>query len=132
MNTQATTNNIVNQIDELLATTPEDQAALELSLVNEAVSLQAQAEQIKERLDEIKIQLINKKAPGTHTIGDHKVQIRAGVRRLSSTRLAKDFPAETFPQLYKNSFDTAAVKNEFAPAALEQYYDIGAPVVSFK
>ena len=126
------TNSLVDQIDELTATTPEQQADLDLRLVNEAVALQAQAEQIKERLDEIKVQLINRHKPGTHTIGDHKVQIRAGVRRLNSTRLAAAYPVEQFPQLYKASFDTAAVKNEFAPAALADYYDTGAPVVSFK
>lgn len=127
-----TTNNLVDQIDDLVATTPEQQADLDLRLVNEAIALQTQMEQAKERLDEIKIQLINRRKPGTHSIGDHKVQIRAGVRRLNSSRLAAAFPVEQFPKLYKAAFDTAAVKHEFAPTALEQYYDTGAPVVSFK
>lgn len=103
-----------------------------VALADEAATLNAQAEQIKERLDEIKTILINEAGAGTHTLGAHKVQIRAGVRRLNSSRLTAAYPSDQFPQLYKHAIDTSAVKNQFAPAALEDFYDLGTPVVSFK
>lgn len=103
-----------------------------VALAEEAVTLNAQAEQIKERLDEIKAILVNEAGAGTHTLGVHKVQIRAGVRRLNTSRLTATYPADQFPQLYKNAIDTAAVKNQFAPAALEDFYELGSAVVSFK
>lgn len=112
--------------------TPADQQIRTEQLVLEAVKLQAEAEAIKERLDTIKTILVTERGAGTHTIGAHKVQIRAGVRRLSSTRLTQAYPAEQYPTLYKTAIDTNAVKNQFAPAALEDFYDVGSPVVSFK
>lgn len=112
--------------------TPEDQQIQTEQLVLEAVKLQAEAEAIKERLDTIKTILVNQRGAGTHTIGAHKVQIRAGVRRLNSSRLTAAYPADQYPQLYKSAIDTNAIKNQFAPAALEDFYDTGSPVVSFK
>ena len=112
--------------------TPQDEQIRNEQLVIEAVKLQAEAEAIKERLDTIKAILVNTFGGGTHTIGAHKVQIREGVRRLSSARLTKAYPAEQYPQLYKAAIDTNAVKTNFAPVALEDFYDVGSPVVSFK
>lgn len=103
-----------------------------IALADEASTLTAQAEQIKERLDTIKTILVNNAGTGTHTLGAHKVQIRVGVRRLNSSRLTAAYPADQYPQLYKQAIDTTAIKNQFAPAALEDFYDLGSPVVSFK
>lgn len=115
-----------------LTPTPEEQLIRDEQLVLEAVKLQAEAEAIKERIDTIKAMLVASHGGGTHEIGAHKVQIREGVRRLSSTRLTKAYPADQFPQLYKSAIDTNAVKANFAPVALEDFYDVGSPVVSFK
>ncbi|MFD2839355.1 hypothetical protein ACFSYH_02055 [Populibacterium corticicola] len=101
-------------------------------LVREAVKLQAEQEAIKERLDTIKTILVTDLGSGTHEVGEHKVQVREGTRRLSSTRLTKAYPADQYPQLYKTAIDTAAVKANFAPVALEDFYDVGAATVTFK
>lgn len=98
-------------------------------LVAERVKRMAAIEADKERVAEIDSLLLKDLEAGTHTIGDHKVQIRAGSRRLNTTRLAKALPFTQRPELYKAVVDTTAVKHHLSPAELEAYQDQGNPTV---
>lgn len=90
-------------------------------LIDRRVTLKADAEYIQGELDAVDAQLIALLGTvGTHDVDGVKVQ----VREYSSTdkaRLQADYPAAQFPQLYELTLSTAALKREFAPAALDAY-----------
>lgn len=90
-------------------------------LVATRVELKADMEYIQGRIDEIDAQIIAALGTvGTHDVDGTKVQ----VREYSSTdkaRLQADYPAEQFPQLYELTLSTAALRKQFAPAALDAY-----------
>ena len=95
-------------------------SALE-QLVARRVELKADAEYIAEQIEQIDAQLIDLLGTvGTHDVAGTKVQIRE-YSRTDLKKLAADYPADQYPALYATSLDSAAVKKQFAPAALEQY-----------
>ncbi|MFD6094553.1 hypothetical protein ACFWGN_20775 [Oerskovia sp. NPDC060338] len=107
----------------------DDVVALE-QLVTEYTKLGAELEHIAERRDTIKAILARRFAPGTTTpVGEHKVQVKSGTRRLNTTRLATAYPVVQHPDLYEPRISTAAVKAHLAPIALAEFYDAGAPTV---
>lgn len=92
-----------------------DALALEL----DAINLRAAAD--KKRGDEIKAELATLPF-GTLTAagGLLKVAIQHNRRRDDRAFMAA-FPFERFPELYKPTLDTDAIKHEIAPADLEPY-----------
>lgn len=92
-------------------------------------TLKAQADTIKEQMDQIKAQLAEA-LPEGGTVGDHKVSIVRG--RVSWPRIAKAYPADAFPQLYKQEvvIDPKTAERLIAPAQLDEYR--GAPSVSIR
>lgn len=107
----------------------DDVVALE-QLVVEYTKLGAELEHIAERRDTIKAILAKKFAPGTTTpVGDHKVQVKSGTRRLNTARLAAAYPVVQHPNLYEPRISSASVKEHLAPVALTEFYDTGSPTV---
>jgi len=98
-------------------------------LATELAKRQAAIEADKERVEEIKQILAAELPVGTHPAGSHKIQVRAGARRLNNTRLAEAYPYTVRPELYKATLDTTAVKHHLAPAELESFKDASAPTV---
>lgn len=99
-----------------------------LDLVAQRASLKADAEYIADRIAQINAQLIAALGTvGTHTVGDTKVQIRE-YSRTDFARLAAQYPAEQYPDLYvtKTELNQAAVKKQFAPTALDEFKVVGA------
>lgn len=92
-------------------------------------SINAKIEELQEAKESIRDQIITLAGGfGTKAAGNLKVQIRHN-RRLNQGRLIEAYPADEFPDLYKPTPDTTALKRYIAPAALEEFYDEGAPVV---
>ncbi|MGK9222044.1 MULTISPECIES: hypothetical protein [unclassified Microbacterium] len=91
-------------------------------LVARRVALKADAEYIAGEIAAIDAQLIDQLDVGTHDVDGVKVQVRE-YSRIAYPQLEKDYPAEQYPDLYatKTAIDQAAVKKQFAPAALEPY-----------
>jgi hypothetical protein len=99
-------------------------------LVVEYTKLGAELEHIAERRDTIKAILAARFAPGTTTpVGEHKVQVKSGTRRLNTARLAAAYPVVQHPDLYEPRISSAAVKQHLAPVALANFYDTGSPTV---
>ena len=96
--------------------TPTDPTAL----MAEYHQLKEAADQIKNRMGQIKDQLAAA-YPDGGTVGDHKISIVRG--RINWARVAKAFPAQDFPQLYKQQIALDQKKAEalIAPAQLDEY-----------
>ena len=92
-------------------------------------TLKAQADTIKEQMDQIKAQLAEALPEGGR-IGDHKVSIIRG--RVSWQKVAKAFPEDDFPQIYRQEvvLDQKRAEQLIAPAQLDEYR--GAPSVSIR
>ncbi|MEW6917982.1 hypothetical protein V3M78_06720 [Trueperella pyogenes] len=89
-------------------------------LMAEYHQLKEAASQIKKRMDEIKT-LLGDAYPDGGTIGDHKISIVRG--RINWARVAKAYPVNDFPQLYKQeiSLDQKKAEAQIAPAQLDEY-----------
>ena len=98
-------------------------------LMNAYQTLKAQADTIKEQMDQIKTQLAEA-LPEGGTIGDHKVSIVRG--RVSWPKIAKAYPADDFPQIYRQEIvlDQKKAEQLIAPAQLDEYR--GTPSVSIR
>lgn len=99
-------------------------------LVARRVTLKADAEYIANEISAIDAQILEQLDVGTHDVDGVKVQVRE-YSRLAYPDIEKDYPADQYPDLYvtKTSIDQAAVKKQFAPAALEPYKVRGAKSV---
>ena len=114
----------VTPIRDIVPATP----ATDMELVDERASLQADVEFIKERIAQIDAQLIERLPVGVTEIGDTKVEVRE-YSRLDTKWIEENYPVSQYPQLYKvaaPAVDAAAVKKQFAPAALEEHKVRGA------
>jgi hypothetical protein len=102
-------------------------------LVADRASLKADAEHIAERIAQIDALLTERLPVGTHDIDGMKVQVRE-YSRLDTDWVAKEYPQEQYPQLYKTTtgVDLAAVKKQFAPAVLDEHQVRGAKSVVVK
>lgn len=91
-------------------------------LLERRATLKADAEYIADELERIDAQLIEWVGgePGTHDVAGVKVEVRE-YTRTDTKAIERDFPAAEYPQLYTRALDSAAVKAQFAPAALERY-----------
>jgi hypothetical protein len=90
-------------------------------LLEQRATLCADIEYIADQVEQIDAQLIARlDTVGTHDVDGVKVQIRE-YSRTDLKRLAADYPAEQFPQLYELTVSADAVKREFAPTVLDGY-----------
>lgn len=98
-------------------------------LMSEYQTLKFSAAKIKTRMDQIKT-LLGDAMPDGGTIGDHKISIVRG--RINWARVAKAYPAQDHPQLYKQeiSLDQKKAEAMIAPAQLDEYR--GEPSVSIR
>lgn len=93
--------------------------------------LKAMEERIKDEKDTLHARLIEKLGDGTHKHEHATVTIsRRGT--VDKKKLAVDYPAENFPTLYESVISTEAMKQQFAPAALETYKTYSAPSVTIR
>ena len=99
------------------------------ALMAEYQDLKDQTARAKTRMDEIKA-LLGEHLPEGGTIGDHKVSIVRG--RASWPKVAKAYPMNDFPQLYRQEIvlDQDKAQIMIAPAQLDEYR--GAPSVSIR
>lgn len=100
------------------------------ALAIERLDLTAEIAERKERIeqiDEVLLQHISE--PRTDLVAGFKVRVQQGARRLDTKKIEGAYPAEQFPQLYEARLSTAAVKKQFAPAALETFQTQSAPTV---
>ena len=96
------------------------------------VQLEAEIADRQTQIDDLKSGIIEAYPAGSYPAGDLTIQVRAGARRLDARALEKQFPAADYPQLYRQSLDTKAVRAGFAPTALERYTTAGKPTVTIK
>lgn len=83
---------------------------------------------------ELEDHLLKTHEPGNYPAGDHTLTITKPSRRLNTRKLAADFPAVQYPQLYKQTIDSKKVKESFAVDYLEarNYYTTGKSQVRIK
>lgn len=102
-------------------------------LVLQRVHIDDQIARLQEQKELVNAQLINQLGDGTHPTKHAKIVIsRRGT--LDAKKIEAAYPADQFEQLYTTStkLDTAKVKKEFAPAALESFKTYSAPSVTIK
>ncbi|GLJ78659.1 hypothetical protein [Microbacterium imperiale] len=103
-------------------------------LIGRRITLKADAEYIAGELESIDAQLIELLGTvGSHDVDGTKVEVRE-YSRTDYGALEKAYPVEQYPALYvtKQSLDQAAVKKQFAPAALEAFKVAGKKSVVVK
>lgn len=99
-------------------------------LADEFTALAEQAEQIKNRQDEIKAILADL-LPEGGPAGDYRVTVTRP-RRLDAKALEAAFPVTQHPHLYKPAISTAAVRAHIAEVDLAQYQVEGRAQVSIR
>lgn len=100
-------------------------------LRNERLTIDAKIAELTERKTQINDELVDTLGDGTWTCDDTRIIISRR-KMLNVKKLATDYPATEYPTLYKLAIDNDRVKQEFAPAALEQYQTLSAPTVTFR
>lgn len=121
------------------ALSPETEVANLEDTERKARLLQAQAERIavlqaeiktrEDELDSLKSQILDAYTPGTYQAGGLKVVVKNGPMRLDAAKIGHDYPQDQYPQLYKSTLDSKAVRGAFAPVALQAYQVAGKPQV---
>ncbi|KAB1647496.1 hypothetical protein F8O06_02850 [Pseudoclavibacter sp. CFCC 14310] len=106
--------------------TDEQLRALAIERLDLAAEIAERKERI-EQIDEVLLQHITE--PRTDLVAGFKVRIQQGARRIDAKKIEKAYPAAQYPGLYAAKLDTAAVKKQFAPAALEAFQTQSAPTV---
>lgn len=92
--------------------------------------IDSQIKDLTEERDDLKTQiLVSHPHPGSYTAGALTVTVKTGARRLDARKLEKAYPADKYPSLYKQTLDTKAVRDQFAPNALTDYQTAGTPTV---
>lgn len=109
--------------------------AIAQRLLERRATVQADQEYLANELESIDAQLIELVGGvvGTHELGGSKVTVRE-YSRTDYAALEAKYPAAEYPQLYetKTVVDQAAVKREFAPAALDEFKKTGKKSVTVK
>jgi len=96
------------------------------ALADQLARVQEQLGPLREREAALKAEIRSNLAslgPGEYLAGDHLV-VAAATRRLDPKLIEQDYPATTHPQFYKLTVDTAAVRRELAPAAVDEHMRI--------
>ena len=110
-------------------TTPQINVA---ALVDELAELNYTVSVIDERAKTIKAILLDQLQVGTHTIGDHQVQVKAGASRIDLTKVEANHPFDQNPEIYKLKVDLALAKDKLTPEELRGYSTHTAPSVVVK
>lgn len=104
-------------------------------LIERRATLAADAEFIASELEALDAQLLDLVGGvvGTHELGGSKVTVRE-YSRTDYAALEAKYPAAAYPQLYetKTTLDQKAVKDQFAPAALDEFKVRGKKSVTVK
>lgn len=100
-------------------------------LVARRVHINEQIDRLTQEKQQIDEKLREEHDLGKHEVGDWTLTVRAN-RRLNAQRFEQRFPVAQYPHLYRAAVDSAALKDNFAPVDLEQFYDVGAPVLVVK
>lgn len=100
-------------------------------LVREYATLQADAEPILARMDEIKKTFKFDLDFGTHKIAGLSVGI-AHNSRLSASAFEAAYPVMKYPNLYKPAPNSTAIKENLSPAEIKKYTTEGDPRVTVK
>lgn len=93
------------------------------------VDLQDAIRSMELEVEQIKQQILDTHEPGTYPADGVKVIVKAGVRRLDSAKLQRDYPPSENPGLYKVALDSKAVKQHFSPIDLDKYQTVGRSTV---
>lgn len=95
------------------------------------IELQDEIHTRQQELDHLKTMILDTLPEGAHhTATGRKVTIRKAPARLDADRIQKDYPADAYPQLYRQALDTTSVRRAFAPDALSAYEKTGRPTVT--
>jgi hypothetical protein len=90
-----------------------------MAKVKRLADIQATVELLEEEAEEIKAEIADHIGePGSKTIGDVRVTLKAGQRRIDPVKFAELYPPEKFPNLYKSVPDTDAARKKFGEAGL--------------
>lgn len=109
----------------------DDTVALEQLVLEDAKLAETEAA-IKERRTQIRAALATRFDVGTHALAGRQV-IVTQPGRLDTKALERDYPVATFPALYRAGLDTKAVRDQIAPAVLDDRYTTrGAKTVSIR
>ena len=100
------------------------------ALVREYADLQAEVAPMQERMDDIKTTLRGL-GQGSHEVAGLKVTIARNAR-LDSKKAQELYPAEKYPEIYKTSLDSTALKRMVAPAVYDAMSTEGEPRVTIK
>lgn len=101
------------------------------ALASEYIDLQARAEQIKDRLDEIKSIFATNLEAATHDLGGVRVTVSPN-RRLDAKKAEESYPVTDFPHVWKASIDTKVLKEEIGQNAYDGLTLEGVPRVTVK
>ena len=101
------------------------------ALASEYIDLQARAEQIKDRLDEIKALFATTLETATHDLGGTTVTVSPN-RRLDTKKAEENYPVSEFPHVWKASIDTKKLRDEIGQNAYDGLTVEGVPRVTVK
>lgn len=110
--------------------TPEQAKAVQL-----LAEAQADKKAAETRIDELKAWLIDQLGTNRKcTVGDLRLTISKPVQRLNNSKLIEAYPADKFPQYYKQALDTKALRECLPEQFLQDagYYTQGKPLVTVK
>lgn len=100
----------------------------DIDLVARRIEVDEQIATFTKQKEEINAELLERLPSGRNDINGVRVTISQS-KTLNSEAISRDFPFETYPDLYVNSLNNAAVKEAFAPAALASYQKLSKPSV---
>ncbi len=104
------------------------------AIITQILDNRHQIASLEQQNAELEDHLLKTHEPGSYPAGDYTLTITKPSRRLNTRKLAADFPAMQYPQLYKQAIDSKKVKESFAVDYLEarDYYTTGKSQVRIK
>lgn len=104
------------------------------AIITQILDNRHQIASLEQQNAELEDYLLKTHEPGNYPAGDYTLTITKPSRRLNTRKLAADFPAVQYPQLYKQAIDSKKVKESFAVDYLEarDYYTQGRSQVRIK
>lgn len=104
------------------------------AIITQILDNRHQIATLEQQNAELEDHLLKTHEPGNYPAGDHTLTITKPSRRLNTRKLATDYPAMQYPQLYKQTIDTKRVREAFAETYLEtrDYYTQGRSQVRIK
>lgn len=113
---------------------PVSQPNKTAAIIAQILDNKHQIASLEQQNAELEDHLLKTHEPGNYPAGDYTLTITKPSRRLNTRKLAADFPAMQYPQLYKQTIDTKRVREAFAETYLEtrDYYTTGKSQVRIK